>query len=124
MSDEKLKESDELFDKLSEQLSNVAEALTFGANNGYVIPTASEIKELWDGVNRELQDLEKIKQADFLIKKGNEFYFIGMYLKAAFLMETDRRTSILSGASSAENMGDDGSFIKKGYKQLKKRTEQ
>ena len=113
--------SDELFDKLADQRENDANALVLNERSIYVVPPVPEIRGLWDSLNKELGDVEKLKEADFVIKKSNEFYFSTMYLKAAMLQDCDKRCAVLSGLTQAHVMGSKDSFIRKEYKELKKR---
>ena len=115
--------SAELFDRLADQLSNLAEAISTGEINDYAMPSVAEVREVWDGLNKELQNLDELKKADFVIKKGNEFYFVGMYLKSLTIMGVDRRTGVLAGISQAKNLGEDVGFVRNGYKELRKRLE-
>ena len=97
------------------------DAIHKGGEGKYVIPDIEDIQKMYDALNKELTNLEKLDKADFAIKKSNEFYFVGMYLKAAKMQEIGRRDAVLSEMTQASGLGDKESFIRKDYKELKKR---
>lgn len=115
------KEVDELFDDLADQLKNFAEAITKKGDGAYAIQSIGDLRTLWDKINKELANLTKLEKAEFIIRTGNAFAFLSMYLKAAFIQDVDRRKDTLSGITLAENMGAEESFIRTGYKQLTRR---
>lgn len=116
--------SDELFDKLADKRGDDAEARVSGEAIIYDMPSVDDLRDLWNAQNKKLGDIKKLKEADFVIKKSNEFYFTSMYLKAALLQDCDRRTALLSGITQDYNMGHPKSFIRNEYKELKKRLNQ
>jgi hypothetical protein len=122
MSDE-LKTED-LFDKLADQLINLAEAVIVMSKGAYAIPPTSGIKKLWDKLDKELADMDSLRRNEFVVRNGNTFFFVSMYLKAARLQDVDKRESILSGLTYAQNLGANAGFLRNEYKQLTKRMEQ
>jgi hypothetical protein len=117
------KKVDELLDALADEMDRQVNAIAFAISDDTAMPSLEEIRALWDAINTELKNLDNLKKSDFLIKKGNEFYMLGMLLKSAHLMKIDRRTSILSGVSSSESLAKPDGFIRNNYKQAKKRLQ-
>ena len=113
--------SDKLFDSLADQMQNVVDAVHGDGDGAYVIPDIADIQKVYDSLNKELTNLDKLDEADFAIKKSNEFYFTGMYLKAVKMQNMSRKEAVLSELTQASGLGDKASFVRKEYKELKKR---
>ena len=108
--------SDELFDKLADQLSLITDVVLKRGEPGFVLPDVEDIAEFWQKHNKELGDLGKLKKADFCIKHHNEFYFVTTFLKAYRLMEADKRETMLAGLTQSDSGGSKKSFIRNEYK--------
>lgn len=114
--------SDELFDSLADRLKGVSEGLTEKtASPPSAVPDLDDIDSLYTSLDKKLTSLDKLGDSDYVIKTANEFYFTGMYFKAAIAGKLSRRDAVLSGLTQADALGGDSSFIRKEYKELKKR---
>jgi hypothetical protein len=86
----------------------------------YTIPPVEDIKKMWDKLDKDLKNIKKMKEADYVIKKSSEFYMVGMYLKAAMIRKADRRRNTLSGLTQLGRYGSNDIFIRKQYINYKK----
>lgn len=113
--------TDKLFETIADSHKNNIDVLLNLKDKKEHLMPVDDLKKKWEEVNEKLKDTDKMSHADYLIKNSNDFYFASMYLKAKMRVDVNRRDSILSSITYDNSAGSDNSFIRKEYKELKKR---
>lgn len=122
--DSDVKNSDVVFDSIADGLRRISHVIQGKMEQGEDLPSLEDVEKMWEDLNKKLSDLDELKKADFCIKKHNEFYFITAFLRARKLSSRSASDSIIYGLTQAEAGGADGSFIRKDWKELKRKMEQ
>jgi len=115
--------SDKLFDGLKDRMVSVGMSALEPVHKGDEVPPVDEVQPIWEEQNRAFGNTDDLKKNEFVIRKGNEFYYTGSYFKALLMMSATRQQAVVAGLSQAHGLGKDDGFVETS-KQLRQRIQQ